>query len=133
MEIISRKYNIHYRDFVGSLIYPLSTRIDFCFSVHKLEFFSSNTGKVHFEIILHLLKYIRDNNNLGLKHYDIKEDAPISDLLRQVSIKSENQFMVLSNSRRKYCTDTVRIAGLCLVFYQVVLINHCTHVPVPVS
>ena len=33
------EYNIHYRDFGGSLIYILSTRVDLYFSVHKLEIF----------------------------------------------------------------------------------------------
>ena len=33
---------MHYRDCVGSLTYPLSTRVDFCFAVHKLDTFPSN-------------------------------------------------------------------------------------------
>ena len=66
---------------MGSLIYLLSKRVDLCFSVHNTDFFSLNTGKVHFEGLIHLLRYIRDNKNLGLKYYSKIEDAPISEIL----------------------------------------------------
>ena len=60
VELISREYNIHYIDFVGSLIYLLYKRMDLCFAVQNLEKFSSNNGKVHFEGLVHLLRYIRE-------------------------------------------------------------------------
>ena len=69
VESLTREYNIHYRACIGFLIYLLSTRVDLSFAVHKLAKFSSNPGKVHFEGLLHLLKYIRDNKTLGLKYY----------------------------------------------------------------
>ena len=47
--MLSREYNIHYRSCGLSLIYPLSTRVDLRFAVHKMAKFSSNPGKVHFE------------------------------------------------------------------------------------
>ena len=46
-----------------------STRVGVCFSVHKLAEFSSNPDNVHFEGLVHLLRYIRDNKKLGLKYY----------------------------------------------------------------
>ena len=36
---LTRKYNIHYRACIGSLIYLLSTRVDLSFAVHKLAKF----------------------------------------------------------------------------------------------
>ena len=63
---------------MGSLIYLLSTRVDLFFSVQKFSKFSSNPGKVHFEGLVHLLRYIRDNDNLGLIYYAKIEDAPLS-------------------------------------------------------
>ena len=39
------------------------------------------------------MRYIRDNKTLGLKYYTDMNDAPISDLLRQASIKTDNQLM----------------------------------------
>ena len=67
--------------------------MDFSFAVHKLAKNSSNPGKVHFEGLVHLLRYIRDNNTLGLKYYAYMNDAPLTELLRQASIKTENHLM----------------------------------------
>ena len=39
VEKLNREYNIHYRYCIGSLIYILSTRVDFSFAVHKLAKF----------------------------------------------------------------------------------------------
>ena len=65
VEKLNREYNIHYRSCIGSLIYPLYTRVDLSFAVHKLAKFSANPGKVHFEGLIYLLRYIRDNKTLG--------------------------------------------------------------------
>ena len=63
---VTRELNINYRACIISLVYLLSTRVDLSFAVHKLANFSSNPGKLHFEGLVSLLRYIRDNNNLGL-------------------------------------------------------------------
>ena len=68
------------------------------FAVHKLAKFSANPGKVHFERLIHLLRYIRDNKTLVLKYYADINDAPVTDLLRQSSINTENHLMGFSNS-----------------------------------
>ena len=75
------------------MIYVLSTRVDLIFSVQKLAKFSEKPGKENFEGLVHLLRYIRDNKNLGLKYYSDMNDAPITDLLRQARIKNENRLM----------------------------------------
>ena len=85
--------------------------MDLSFTVHKLAIFSSNPGKVHFEGLVHLLRYIRDNSTLGLKYYADMNDAPVSDILRQASINTENQLMGLSDSSWKYFPDNGRIMG----------------------
>ena len=87
---LTREYNIHYRACIGSLIYLLSTRVDLIFAVHKLAKFSANPGKVHFEGLIHLLRYIRDKKILGLKYYADLNDAPVTDILRQANIKTNN-------------------------------------------
>ena len=61
--------------------------------MHKLTKFSANPGKVHFEGLVHLLRYIRDNKTLGLKYYSDMNDTPVSYLLQQASIKTKNQLM----------------------------------------
>ena len=98
VEKLTREYNIHYRVCIASLVYLLSTRVDLSFAVHKLAKFSSNPGKLHFEGLIHLLRYIRDNKTLGLNYYVDLNDAPVTDLLRQASIKTKNHLMAFSDS-----------------------------------
>ena len=78
VEKLTREFNIHYRACIGSLIYLLSTIVDFSFAVHKLAKFSENPDKVHFEGLIHLLIYIRYNKTLGLKYYSDLNDAPVT-------------------------------------------------------
>ena len=53
VEKLTSEYKIHYRACIGSLIYLFSTRVDLRFALHKLEKFSANPGKVHFEVLVH--------------------------------------------------------------------------------
>ena len=104
--------------------------MDLIFAVHKLAKFSSNPGKVHFEGLVHLLWYIRYNNTLGLKCYADMNDAPVSEQLRQASINTKNQYMALSDSSCKYCTNTGRSTGSYIIFYQCGPIEYeCYHIP----
>ena len=121
VEKLTSEFKIHYRACIGSLIYLLSTRVDFIFSVHELAKF------------LHILRYIRDNNTLWLKYYADMNDAPVSDLLRQSSIKNENQLMDFSDSSWQYFPDTGISTRSYIIFYQVGTIGYGTHVPVLVA
>ena len=60
-------------------------------------------------------------------------DALVSDLLRQSSINTDNQFMDFSDSNWQYCPYTVRSTGVYIIFYQVGTIYHGTRVPVPAT
>ena len=95
--------------------------------------FSANLGKVHFEGLVHLLRYIRDNKTLGLKYYADLNDAPVTDLLRKANIKTKNHLMDFSDSSCQDCPDTGRSTGAYIIFYQGVPIDHGTHVPGPVG
>ena len=103
--------------------------MDLSFAVHKLAKSSANPGKVHFEGLIKLLRYIRDNKNLGLKYYADLNDAPVNDLLRQANIKTKNHLMDFSDSIRKDCPDNGRSTGAYTIFYQGEPIDHGTHVP----
>ena len=107
--------------------------MDLSFAVHKLEKFSANTGKVHFEGLVHLLIYIRDNKTLGLKYYADLNDAPVTDILRQANIRTNNNLMAFSDSSWQDCTDTGRSTGAYIIYYQGGSIDHGTHVPGPVA
>ena len=58
------------------------------FAVHKLAKFSSNSGKVHFEGFVNLLRYIMENKTLVLEYYADIKDAPLYELFRQADIKT---------------------------------------------
>ena len=88
------------------------------FAVQNSTKFSSNPGKVHFEGFVNLLSYIRYNKTLGLKYYADMNGAPVSDLLIQDSIDTENQFMDFSYSSCQDFPDTGRITGAYIIFYQ---------------
>ena len=59
--------------------------------------------------------------------------APVTDLLRQASIKTENHFMDFPGSSWQYCPYTGRITGAYMIFYECGPIDYGTHVPVPVA
>ena len=101
--------------------------------MHKLANISSKPGKVHFEGLVHLLRYIGENKTLGLRYYADMNDATLYDLLRQNIIKTENQLMDFYDSSWKDCPDTVRSTQAYIIFYQGGPIDHGTHVPVPVA
>ena len=61
------------------------------------------------------------------------KDAPLSDLLIQARINTENQLMAFFDYSWQYCTHTVRSTGEYIIFYQCGTINHGTHVTVPVD
>ena len=92
--------------------------------MHKLESFPSNPGKLQYEGLVHLLKYIRDNKTLGLKYYAKIEDAPLSDLLIQAIIKTDNQLMLFSDSSCQDLPCTGRSTGAYIVFNQSVPIDN---------
>ena len=130
---LTRELNISYIVFIGSLIYLLSIRVDLSFAVHKWEKFSSNPGKVNFKVLVHFLRYIRENKTLGLKYYDDMKYATLSYLSRQANIKTEKKLMVFSDSSWKYFPDTGISTGAYIIFYQCGPIGHGIYVIVPVS
>ena len=107
--------------------------MDLIFAVHKLAKFSANPGKVHFEGLVHLLRYIRYNKTLGLKYYADLNDAPVTDILRQANIKTKNHLMAFSDSSWQDFPDTGISTGAYTIFYQGGTIDHGTHVPGPVA
>ena len=65
--------------------------MEFSFALKFLANFSVNPGKVYIEV--HISRYINYNKSLVLKYYVNMNDSPVSDLLRQVSIKTENHLV----------------------------------------
>ena len=61
------------------------------------------------------------------------KDAPLSELLRQDSIKTENQLMAFYDSIWKYFPGTGISTVAYIIFDQGGTIDHVPHVPIPVS
>ena len=101
--------------------------------MQKLEKFSANPGKVHFEGLVHLLRYIRDDKTLGIKYYAGLNNAPVTDLLRQANINTKNHLMAFSDSSWQDSSDTGRSTGAYNICYEGGPIDHGTHVPGPVA
>ena len=59
--------------------------------------------------------------------------AHLSNMLRQASIKTENQLLAFSDSIWQDFPDTGRSTGAYIIFYQGGKIDHGTHVPGPVA
>ena len=95
------------------------------FSVHKV----TKSGELHFEGLVHLLRYIRYNTNWDLNYYSDMEYAPLSDVSKQDNIKTENQLTYFSDSRWQDCTYTGRSTVAYIILYQGGPINHGKHVP----
>ena len=70
---------------------------------------------------------------MGFKYFADMNDAPVTDLLRQDSFKTDNQLMFLSDSSWQDCPDTGRSIGSYIIFYQGAPIYNDTHVPVSVA
>ena len=68
-----------------------------------------------------------------LNYYVNINDTTVSDLLRQASIKTENQLMDFSDYSWQDCPDTGIRTGAYIIFYQGGPIYHGTNVPVPVA
>ena len=79
------------------------------------------------------MRYIRYNNTLGLNYYADMNDAPVSHILRQASIKTENKLMDFSDSSCQDCPYTGRSTASQMILYQGGTIYHKTHVPGPVA
>ena len=105
--------------------------LEFCST--QVSKVSENPGKLHFEGLINLLRYVRDNKTLGLKYYAYLNDALVTYLLRQANIKTKNHLMDFSEYSWQDCPDTGRSKGEYIIFYQDEPIDHVTHVPGPFS
>ena len=79
--------------------------------MQNLAKFSEKPGKLHFEGLVHIFRYIIYYMILGLNYYADINDSPLSELLRQAIIITENQFMAFSDSSWQDFLDTGRSKG----------------------
>ena len=75
-ETKARFGNLHYRSVIGALLYEsCCTRPDICFAVNKLAKYANNPGVVHFRALLHLIGFLKNTSNKGLRFYSKIESS----------------------------------------------------------
>jgi transposase InsO family protein len=132
-KLLEREYNLDYASCIGSLIYLAMTRCDITFAVNKLAKYSKKPGKIHFEAMLHILRYLRDNSLVGIKFYSDMKDSPITRMLVTENIQQSHPFFTFSDSSWNDDVDTGRSTGCFIVMYMGGIIDHSSNLPDPVA
>jgi hypothetical protein len=133
VKALEEQYNIAYDSCVGALIYLAQTRPDIAFPVNKLAKFSRSPGTKHFEAILHLLRYLRDNTYLGLRYYSNANDSPIYKSLQDNKINETGLLLAYSDSSWHDDVDSGRSTGGYLISYMGGIVDHSSNMPGPVA
>jgi hypothetical protein len=126
-------YNIDFASCIGSLIYLGMTRTDITYAVNKLAKYTRKPGQKQFEALLHLLRYLRDNNNLGLRYYSSVQDAPITQMLIGQNINDNHLLYGFSDSSWNDDQDSGRSTGCFIITYMGGIVDHSSNLPDPVA
>jgi hypothetical protein len=109
---LSAEYNVNYASCIGSLIYLAMMRTDIIHAVNKVAKFSHHAGKLHFEALLHALRYLRDNSHLGIKFYSGLNDVPLVKMVKSQNIEQLDPFFGFLDSSWNADVDSGRSMGL---------------------
>ncbi len=113
---LSMEYNIDFATCVGSLIYLALTKTDIIlYAVIKLAKITRNPGRKHFEAIIHLLRYLMDNPNLGVTFYSDERRSPIYQSLMENNITPEGPLFAFSDLSWNDDIDTGRSTECYLI------------------
>jgi hypothetical protein len=130
---LSDGFNIDFASCIGSLIYLSMTRTDIIYAVNKLAKFTRKPGKLHFEAIIHLLRYLRDNSLYGVRFYSNIADAPIYQMLLNQKIEEKHPFFGFTDSSWNDDPDHGRSTGCFIITYMGGIVDHSSNVPDPVA
>ncbi len=130
---LATEYNIDFASCVGSLIYLGMTRTDISYAVNKLAKYTRKPGRNHFEALLHLLRYLRDNDNLGLQYYSNIQEAPLTKMLTTQNVSDQHLFYGFSDSSWNDDQDSGRSTGCFIITYMGGIVDHSSNLPDPVA
>jgi hypothetical protein len=133
LKALEQAYNIDYASCIGYLIYLAMTRCDITFTVNKLTKYSKRPGKVHFEAMLHVLCYLRDNSLVGIKFYSNMMESPITCMLIAENIQQSHPFFTFSESSWNDDVDSGHSTGCFIIVYVGGIIDHSSNLPDPVA
>jgi hypothetical protein len=132
-KLLEQEYNIDFASCVGSLIYLGMTRCDIVYATNKLAKFTRLPGRVHFGVLLHLLRYLRDNALLGIHFYSDLFRAPLMKMLESQKIQQCHAFFGFSDSSWNDDADTGRSTGCFILTYMGGIVDHSSNMPDPVA
>jgi hypothetical protein len=130
---ISEEYNIGYASCIGSLIYLGMTRTDILYAVNKVAKFTKHPGRKHFDALIHVLRYLRDNTYLGIRFYHDVTEAPITKMLMMENIQQTHPFYGFSDSLWNDDVDTGRSTGCFIIVYMGGIVDHSSNLPDPIA
>jgi hypothetical protein len=90
-------------------------------------------GKMHFEALIHLLRYLRDNPNLGVTIYSKERQSPIYQSLMENNITPGGPLFAFLESSWTDDLDTGRSTGCYLIIYMEEVVDHSSNLPDPVA
>jgi hypothetical protein len=132
-QTLSTKYKIDFHSCIGSLIYLTLTHTDILFAVNKLTKFTHCPGKIHFDALGHVLRYLRDNNFWGLKFYHDFSTSPIHSVLSSNNLPTNEPFFTMCDSSWNDDVDHGHSTGCFLIFYMGGIIDHSSNLPNPIA
>ncbi len=91
-ELLKTEYNIDFASCVGSLIYLEMTHVDISYAVIKMAKYTRKPGRKHFDTIIHLLRYLRDNSHPGLRYHSEISESPLTRMLTDQNIEEKHLF-----------------------------------------
>jgi hypothetical protein len=131
--ILVEEYKLDYASCIGSLIYLSQTRTDIIFAVNKLARYMRRPGKAHFDALAHLLRYLRDNNNYGVRFFSDYSSSPLYQHLNSHGLPTDQLLVSMSDSSWNDDVDTGRSTGCFLIFYMGGVVDHSSNIPDPVA
>jgi hypothetical protein len=131
--LLVEEYKLDYASCIGSLIYLSQTRTDIIFAVNKLARYMRKPGKAHFDALVHLLRYLRDNNNYGVRFFSDYSSSPLYQHLNAHGLPTDQLLVSMSDSSWNDDVDTGRSTGCFLIFYMGGVVDHSSNMPDPVA
>ncbi len=104
-----------YAPYIGSLIYLSQKRTDIIFAVNKLAKFMRKPGKWHFDALVHLLRYLQDNNNFGIRFFLDFTTSPLYHHLGEHELPMDQLLMMMCDSSRHDDVDTGWSTGCFMI------------------
>ncbi len=127
------EYNIDYASCVGSLIYLGMTRVDIVYAINKLAKFTHKPGRIHFEAMVHLLRYLQDHSNVGIRFYSDYINAPMTKALIAENVLITHPFFGFSDSSWNDDINYGRSTGCFITTYLGGVVDHSSNLPDPVA